>query len=48
MYNVPQVAVIYKEGNPVGEPMVWAEQRGSQDADDFTWFIRCFVPASGV
>lgn len=41
--QVPQAAVIYNAGNPVGEPIVWFVRQGPDSV-----YIRCFVPGGGV
>jgi hypothetical protein len=40
--QVPEAAVIYNAGNPVGEAVVWWVR------NENAIYIRCFVPGSGV
>lgn len=40
---VPPEAVVYNAGNPVGEAIVWYVKQGNS-----AYYIRCFVPGSGV
>jgi hypothetical protein len=40
---VPEKAVVYGAGNPVGEAVVWWAYHPGK-----TIFIRCFVPGGGV
>lgn len=41
--QVPDEAVVYNAGNPVGEAIVWYVKQGSDSV-----YIRCFVPGGGV
>lgn len=39
--QVPQEAIVYNAGNPVGEAVVWYVRQGES-----TYYIRCFVSGS--
>jgi hypothetical protein len=40
--QVPEEAIVYDAGNPVGEAVVWYTNFSN------SIFIRCFVPGDGV
>jgi hypothetical protein len=42
-HQVPQEAIVYNAGNPVGEAVVWYVRQGPDSI-----YIRCFVPGGGV
>lgn len=49
-YQVPDEAVIYNTGNPVGEAIVWYVVQGPAPLSGrkSSIYIRCFVPGGGV
>lgn len=42
-YTVPPEAIVYNQGNPNEDAIVWYVRQGTN-----VYFIRCFVPGGGV
>ena len=46
--QVPEEAVVYNAGNPVGDAVVWYTSFPNDINYLNSIFIRCFVPGNGV
>lgn len=48
MVRVPDEAVVYNAGNPIGDAIVWYVPQTPTEANPTRFYIRCFVPGGGV